>query len=63
MPDWYAQIARHNPVTPIIDAARSIMLGPTDWSRIWISLGVIALIATATYPLAGRQLARIFRET
>jgi hypothetical protein len=32
MPGWYETIATWNPFTPTLDAARSILLGPTDWA-------------------------------
>jgi ABC-type multidrug transport system permease subunit len=61
MPGWYRWISDHNPATPIVDAARSIMLGATDWDRIGASAVVLLCLALLTYAVAGRRLARLLQ--
>jgi len=61
MPAWYRWISDHNPATPIIDTGRSIMLGATDWDRVAASAIVLLCLATLTYAVAGRRLARLLR--
>lgn len=62
MPGWYRWISDHNPATPIIDAGRSIMLGPTDWDRIAVAAAVLACLAGLTYAIAARRLAQLVRD-
>jgi ABC-2 type transport system permease protein len=62
MPSWYRWISDHNPVTPIIDAGRSIMLGATDWDRMATSAIVLLCLATVTYAVAGRRLSRLLHD-
>lgn len=62
MPAWYRWVSDHNPVTPIIDTGRSIMLGATDWDRMAISAIVLLCLATLTYALAARRLSRLLRD-
>jgi ABC-type polysaccharide/polyol phosphate export permease len=57
MPGWYETVATWNPVTPILDAARSILLGHTDWGALGLGLSVLAALAAVTYGLAGRHYA------
>jgi ABC-2 type transport system permease protein len=61
MPGWYRWISDHNPATPVIDAARSIMLGATDWDRIAVSAVILACLTALAYAIAGRRLARLLR--
>jgi ABC-2 type transport system permease protein len=56
MPEWYRWIADHNPVTPTIDAARSIMLGNTDWAAVRTSAAVLLGLAALTYLLVARRI-------
>lgn len=62
MPAWYRSISDHNPVTPVIDAGRSIMLGATDWERLATSAILLACLAAATYGLAGWRLTRLLGD-
>lgn len=62
MPSWYAWIADHNPVTPIIDAARSLMLGPTDWGEVAVSVAVIAVLVALAYGAAALRLRALLRR-
>ena len=57
MPGWYRTVATWNPFTPTLDAARSILLGPTDWGALGIGLGLLGVLAAVTYGLAGRHYA------
>jgi ABC-2 type transport system permease protein len=55
MPGWYETVATWNPFTPTLDAARSIMLGPTDWADLALGLSLLAVLALVTYGLAVRH--------
>jgi ABC-2 type transport system permease protein len=57
MPGWYETVATWSPFTPTLDAARSILLGPTAWGDLGVGLGLLAALAVATYSLAGRHYA------
>jgi ABC-2 type transport system permease protein len=57
MPGWYEAIATWNPFTPTLDAARSILLGATDWGDLGLGLSLLAALAAVTYGLAGRHYA------
>lgn len=57
MPGWYEAIATWNPFTPSLDAARSILLGATDWGDLGLGLSLLAALAAVTYGLAGRHYA------
>ena len=55
MPGWYETVATWNPFTPSLDAARSILLGATDWGDLGLGLSLLAALAAVTYGLAGRH--------
>jgi ABC-type uncharacterized transport system permease subunit len=55
MPGWNETVATWNPFTPTLDAARSIMLGHTDWGDLGIGLSLLVALAVVTYGLAGRH--------
>jgi ABC-type uncharacterized transport system permease subunit len=55
MPGWNETVATWNPFTPTLDAARSIMLGHTDWGDLGIGLSLLVALAVMTYRLAGRH--------
>jgi ABC-2 type transport system permease protein len=57
MPGWYETVATWNPFTPILDAARSILLGRTDWGDLGVGLSLLTVLALVTYGLAGRHYA------
>jgi ABC-2 type transport system permease protein len=57
MPGWYETVATWNPFTPTLNAARSIMLGDTDWADLGVGLSLLAVLALVTYGLAGRHYA------
>jgi len=57
MPDWYETAATWNPFTHTLDAARLIMVGHTDWADLGIGLGLLGVLAVATYGLAARHYA------
>jgi hypothetical protein len=57
MPGWYETVATWNPFTPTLDAARSILLGATDWGDLGLGLALLALLGLATYGLAARYYA------
>jgi ABC-2 type transport system permease protein len=47
---WLQEVARYNPVTQIVDAARQGFVGDVTWAETWP--GLVALIGLATLLLA-----------
>ncbi len=54
MPRWYEIVATWNPFTPVLDAARSILLGHTSWGDLATGSAVLAVLAAATHTAASR---------
>jgi len=48
-------VATWNPFTPTLDAARSMLLGATDWGDLGLGLGLLAALAAVTYGIAGHH--------
>lgn len=63
MPGWYETVARWNPFTPLLDAARSILFADVDWSDVGIGLTVVALLAAATHLGAARLYSTLVRAS
>jgi ABC-type multidrug transport system permease subunit len=59
MPRWFEQVARLNPVTWYLDAARSILAGNTDWGFVGLTAGFIIGLTAISYGLAVRAFVRL----
>jgi ABC-type multidrug transport system permease subunit len=55
---WLQDVARYNPVTQIVDAARQGFVGPVTWSETWPGLLALAGLAAALIALALRGMRR-----
>ena len=53
MPAWLQGFARHQPVTPIIETLRGLLLGTPVGSRPWVALAWCAGILAVSVGLAG----------
>jgi ABC-2 type transport system permease protein len=58
MPDWLQGFARHQPVTPVIETLRGLLLDAPVGSRPWVALAWCAGLLTASVALA----AELFRR-
>ncbi|WP_395243637.1 ABC transporter permease [Agromyces sp. MMS24-K17] len=58
LPDWLRWIAEHQPITPIIEAIRSLLMGTPMGDSGWLALGWCALVIA----IAGVWGARLFRR-
>lgn len=56
MPGWYETVATWNPFTPVLDAARSILLGDTNWGDVAAGSAVLAVLGAVTHVAASRLL-------
>ncbi len=61
MPGWLQAFAKHQPVTQVVDAARSLMVGGTlqDTSAIWQALAWCGGLLVILVPLAVRKYRRV----
>jgi ABC transporter DrrB family efflux protein len=61
MPGWLQAFATHQPVTQVVDAARSLMLGGTytDTSAIWQAMAWCAGLLLVLVPLSVRKYRRV----
>lgn len=61
MPGWLQAFAKHQPVTQVVDAARSLMVGGTlhDASAVWQALAWCAGLLLVLVPLAVRKYRRV----
>jgi ABC-2 type transport system permease protein/oleandomycin transport system permease protein len=61
MPGWLQAFAKHQPVTQVVDAARSLMVGGTlqDTSAVWQALAWCAGLLIVLVPLAVRKYRRV----
>jgi ABC-type multidrug transport system permease subunit len=55
---WLQDVARYNPVTQIVDAARQGFVGPVTWGETWPGLLALAGLAAALIALALRGMRR-----
>ena len=62
MPDWMATVASFNPLTWAVDAARSALLGPTDWPFIAARLVWLAIFLVVSVVLSLRAFGRYRRS-
>ena len=54
LPSWLQQVSRFNPVTYLVDAARTLMNFGYDWGQLGGTLAVIAAVGTVTLTAATR---------
>jgi ABC-2 type transport system permease protein/oleandomycin transport system permease protein len=61
MPGWLQAFAKHQPVTQVVDAARSLMTGGTlhDTAAVWASLAWCFGLLIVLVPLAVRKYRRV----
>ena len=61
MPGWLQAFAKHQPVTQVVDAARSLMTGGslTDTAAVWAALAWCAGLLIVLAPLAVRKYRRV----
>jgi ABC-2 type transport system permease protein/oleandomycin transport system permease protein len=61
MPGWLQAFAKHQPVTQVVDAARSLMVGGSlhDMSSVWQALAWCAGLLIVLVPLAVRKYRRV----
>ena len=61
MPGWLQAFAKHQPVTQVVDAARSLMVGGSlqDTGAVWASLAWCAGLLLLLVPLAVRKYRRV----
>ena len=61
MPGWLQAFAKHQPVTQVVDAARSLMVGGTlhDSAAVWASLAWCIGLLIVLVPLAVRKYRRV----
>jgi ABC-2 type transport system permease protein len=52
MPDWMATVASGNPLTWAVDASRTALLGPSDWSLVATRLAWLAIFLVVSLVLA-----------
>jgi ABC-2 type transport system permease protein len=59
---WLREVADRNPITPVLEASRSVETGPVLWSEIWPGLAALAalLVVLGAWTLTG--LARLGRD-
>jgi ABC-type multidrug transport system permease subunit len=55
---WLQEVARYNPVTQIVDAARQGFVGSVTWGETWRGLAALAGLATLLLALALRGMQR-----
>jgi ABC-2 type transport system permease protein len=58
MPSWLQGFARHQPVTPVIETVRALLLGTPATSTIWTALGWCAAILAGTIAISRRLFQR-----
>jgi ABC-2 type transport system permease protein len=58
MPDWLQGFARHQPVTPVIETLRGLLLDTPVGSRPWVALAWCAGLLVVSVVLAGVLFAR-----
>ncbi len=56
MEGWYGALARHNPITWIVDPTRRLVIEGFDWTDVGSALGITAAFAVASSLLALSQL-------
>jgi ABC-2 type transport system permease protein len=52
MPDWMASVASANPLTWAVDASRTALLGPSDWSFVATRLAWLVIFLVVSLVLA-----------
>ena len=55
---WLQEVARYNPVTQVVEAARQGFVGPVTWAETWPGLLALAGLTTLLVALALRGMAR-----
>jgi ABC-type polysaccharide/polyol phosphate export permease len=55
---WLQEVARYNPVTQVVEAARQGFVGPVTWGETWPGLLVLAGLTTLLVALALRGMSR-----
>jgi ABC-2 type transport system permease protein len=58
---WLQQVARLNPVTRVLEAARQGFLGSVDWAHTWPGLVALAGMLLVLGSLALREMGRMGR--
>lgn len=58
---WFADIARYNPVTQVLEAVRQGFVGGVTWADTWPGLIVVAALGAGLVALALRGLVRMGR--
>jgi ABC-2 type transport system permease protein len=53
MPDWIQGFARHQPITPVIETVRSLLLGHAPGSSAWVALAWCAGILVVSVAVSG----------
>ena len=56
MPTWIQALARHQPITPVVESLRGLLLGTPVGSNPWVALGWCSALVVA----AGIASQRIF---
>lgn len=57
MPAWFKTIVNLNPFTWVLNGARSILFGATDFGYLAVGIAAFTALGVITYTLAGRHYA------